>query len=85
LIFRPTEDLQRAVLRQTFDDAGYALDADAEQALVLLFNAPQFADFLAKTVNDETGKPFIVKEKKRGIKKNTFAALISAGRSAMVM
>ena len=41
-------------------------------------HAPQFGDFLAKSVNEKTGKPFIVKEKKRGVKKNTFAALISA-------
>lgn len=82
LIFRLTEDLQKAVLRQTFAAAGYTLAADTEHAFVMLFNAPQFADFLAKTVNPETKQPFIVKEKKRGVKKNTFAALIGAVTSA---
>ena len=48
--------------------------------LSLIGNTPQqFADFLAKTVNPKTGKPLIVKEAKRGVKKNKFAALISAG------
>ena len=78
LIYRPSEDLQKSVLRQTFADAGYALSADAESTLVLLFSAAQFADFLAKTVNPLTGEAFITKEKKRGVKKSTFASLIGA-------
>lgn len=78
LIYRPSEDLQKSVLRQTFADAGYTLSAEAERTLVLLFSAAQFADFLAKTVNPQTGEAFITKEKKRGVKKNTFASLIGA-------
>lgn len=78
LIFRSTEDLQRVVLRQAFKDAGYTLAPDTEHAFVMLLSAPQFADFLAKTVNPETKQPFIQKEKKRGVKKNTFSSLISA-------
>ena len=78
LIFRPTEDLQRAVLRQAFKEAGYTLTPDTEHAFVMLLSAPQFADFLAKTVNPETKLPFIKKEKKRGVKKDTLTSLISA-------
>ena len=82
LIFRPTEDLQRSVLRQTFKEAGYKLAPDTEHAFVMLLSAPQFADFLAKTVNPETKQPFIKKEKKRGVKKDTLTSLISAATPA---
>ena len=82
LIFRPTEDLQRTVLRQTFKDAGYMLAPDTEHAFVMLLSSPQFADFLAKMVNPETKLPFIEKDKKRGVKKNTFNSLISAATPA---
>lgn len=82
LIFRPTEDGQKAVLRQTFAEAGYILGDDTERAFAMLLSAPQFADFLAKTVNPETKLPFIQKDKKRGVKKSTFASLISAATAA---
>jgi hypothetical protein len=76
LIIRPTEDLQRMALRQAFKDAGYELDAQADGAFLLLLNVAQFADYLSKTDNPATGKPFIVKEKKKGVKKDTLAALL---------
>ncbi len=81
LVFRPTEDLQRSVLRQTFTEAGYSLSQEAEAVLVMLFSAAQFADFLVKNDNPSTGKPFIGKPEKRGLKKKTFASLISGATS----
>lgn len=76
---RPKEDVLNNVIRQAFNDAGYTLEAEVGDALALVVSPQQFADFLAKTVNPKTGKPLIVKEAKRGVKKNKFAALISAG------
>jgi hypothetical protein len=78
LVFHPTEDLQRSVLRQTFAEAGYALNPDTEKAVFLLLSGAQFATFLAKTDNPSTKKPFITLEKKRGVKKATFSNLIAA-------
>lgn len=76
---RPKEDVLNNVIRQTFSDAGYTLSAEVGDALALVLSPQQFADFLAKTINHNTGKPFIVKDKKRGVKKDKFAAMISAG------
>lgn len=78
LICRPTEDVQREVLRQAFADAGYTITHETEELFKLMFSAPQFADFLARSENPKTGKPFIVKEKKRGTKKSAFSSVISA-------
>lgn len=77
LIFRPTEDVQRTVLRHGFEEEGFKLDPETERIFVLLFAPPQVGDFLAKNVNPATGKPFIVKEKKRGAKQNMFASLVA--------
>lgn len=79
LIFRPTEPMQRQVMQQAFAEAGYALDADSETTLMTMFNAAQFGKFLVKTVNPQTGRPFIKEDPKRGVKKNKFAALVVAG------
>lgn len=78
LIFRPTEGAQRRVLSDTLEDAGYQLDPATAQIFALLFSAAQFADFLAKSNDPQTGKPFIVTEKKRGAKKAIFTSLITA-------
>jgi hypothetical protein len=80
LIFRPTEELQRMAWKQAFTDAGYELEAEADRTFLLLLNAAQFATFLSKTENPTTGKPFIVKEKKKGAKKDTFTALLKVAQ-----
>ena len=80
LIFRPTEELQRSAWKQAFADAGYQLEAEADHTFLLLLNAAQFAKFLSKTENPATKKPFIVLEKKKGAKKDTFAALMKAAQ-----
>jgi hypothetical protein len=79
---RPKEDVLQRVIGQAFNDAGYSLSAEVGDALALVVSPQQFADFLAKTVNPKTGKPFIKKEAKRGAKKKKFAALISTGAAA---
>lgn len=78
LIYRPLEDTQRKVLRQTFAEAGYKLSDEAEQTFVMMLSAGQFATFLSKTDNPATKKPFITVEKKKGAKKKTLTALISS-------
>jgi hypothetical protein len=84
LIFQPKEDIEKEVLRQAFADAGYVLEEATANTLIMMFSAPQFADFLAKTNNPKTKRPFIEKETKRGVKKSTFAALIQAPESEPV-
>ena len=84
LIFRPTEPMQRQVLQQVFAEAGFVLNAEAEATLMTMFNAAQFGKFLVKTVNPQTGKPFIKEDPKRGVKKNKFAALVAAGAAPVV-
>lgn len=79
---RPTEAVLNSVIRATFNQAGYSLGAGAADAMALAISPQQFADFLANTVNPKTGKPFIVKEAKRGAKKSKFASLISAATAA---
>jgi hypothetical protein len=81
LVYRPTEDVQRSVLRQTFADAGYELDAATEATFILLLSAAQFGSFLATNDNPETGEPFITLEQKRGVKKKTFASLLASPKA----
>ena len=75
---RPSEAVLNSVIRQAFEQAGYSLGAGSADAMALVLSSQQFADFLAKTVNPATGKPFIVKEAKRGAKQSKFASLIGA-------
>jgi len=84
LIYKPTEDAEKDVLRQAFADAGCVLDEDAESTLVMLFSGAQFADLLAKWNRPNSTDKFILKDKtkKRGAKKDTFAALLAAGTPA---
>ena len=76
LILRPTEELQRTVLKETFVAAGYELDENAAATYELLFNAVQFADYLYKTNNPTTNKPFVAKPPVRG-KKATLNKLLA--------
>lgn len=75
---RPSEAVLHSVIRQAFSQVGCSLGTGAADAMALVVSHQQFADFLAKTVNPATAKPFIVKEAKRGAKQSKFAALISA-------
>ncbi len=79
---RPSEAVLNSVIRQAFSQVGCSLGAGAADAMALVVSHQQFADFLAKTVNPATGKPFIVKEAKRGAKQSKFASLISAATAA---
>lgn len=85
LIFRPTEELERLAWKQAFSDAGYELDAEADRTFLLLLNAAQFGKFLSKQENPKTGEPFIVLEKKKSVKKDTFASLMKAKQKEPVV
>ena len=75
VVFYPTEERQRKVMKAAFEAAGYELDESTEDALVLLLSVTGFSDYLAKKVNAKTGKKFISKPEKGG-KKKTFDALL---------
>jgi len=75
LVFHRSDEIQLRVLIQAYADAGYELDDASLKALTLLFDAGQFANYLATKENPKTGKPFIKKEKK-GQKGKTFDALL---------
>ncbi len=85
LVYKPTEDAEKDVLRQAFSDAGYMLDGETENTMVMMFSAAQFADFLAKMNRPASSQTFIVKDKtkKRGAKKNMFASLLASPTPAL--
>lgn len=84
LIYKPSEDAERQVLRQSFANAGYALDGVTENIFVMMFSAAQFSTFLEKTNRPQTASAFILKDKskKRGAKKDTFTSLLGAAPGA---
>jgi len=75
-IVSPTEKNQSEAMRVAFNIAGYQLDEQTEVTLGLILNSVGFADYLAKTDDPTTGKPFIKKPAK-GVKKKAFDALLS--------
>ena len=75
VVFCPTEERQRKVMKAAFEAAGYELDESTEDALILLLSVTGFGDYLAKKANSKTGRKFITKPEKGG-KKKTFDALL---------
>lgn len=75
LVFQRADEIQLRVLIEAYKEAGFELDNDTLNALTLLFDAGQFANYLANKDNPKTRKPFIVKEKK-GKKGKTFDTLL---------
>src|SRR3954469_12134622 len=82
LIFRPTEETQRKVLKHTLAEAGVELGGAAEKTFVLLMAPAQFSDYLGKTKRPGSDATFIVKEKKRGVKQEQFSSLFAAAATA---
>ena len=75
-LLSPTEKNLSEGLRVALENAGYQLDKATEATLGLLLNPVGFADYLAKTADPMTGKPFIKKPTK-GVKKKAFDALLA--------
>lgn len=75
-ILCPIEKNQAEAIRIAFQIAGYQLDKSTEGTFGLLSNTVGFADYLAKTADHKTGKPFITKPAK-GQKKAAFTALMT--------
>jgi hypothetical protein len=77
LIFRPTEEAQRNVLRQTLAEAGGILDEASDAVFLSLMNMAQFSDFLSKKMKPGNKQTYIVKEQKRGRKQKALDSLFS--------
>jgi len=75
-LLSPTPKNLSVALPVAFEIAGYQLDKQAEVALGLLLNPVGFSDYLGKTEDPMTGKPFIKKPAK-GVKKKAFDALLA--------
>lgn len=78
LIFRPSQETARIVLDDTMSEMGLQLDEKTEDSLILLMNMAQFSDYLGKTKRPDSDKPYVLKERKRGVKKSLFNDLIAA-------
>ena len=72
----PTEEIKRTALDTVFKKQGYELVAETASTLALLFNPTAFGEYLASTINPNTGEKFITKPEKRQ-KKARFTALLS--------
>ncbi len=74
-IVSPTPERQQLALKKVLEDAGFEMDSPTQEMFQLLCDMAGFSNSLAKDINPETKKPFIIKEPKRK-KRDTFTNLL---------